>query len=215
MYEFLRGPLVWIAFAALLAGAIYKIWRLYKLADKEVQVLPYMSWRPALRSLLHWVVPFASRNMRQRPAMTIVAFVFHFCLLATPLLLMAHNALWFESWGVRLPSLPDCLADIMTLAVIAAGFFFAARRVTDPVVEYVSFASDWLLLAIAIGPFVTGFIAAHGWFPYEAMLALHIITGVVWLAAIPFSRLTHALYFVFTRAYLGSDMQGVRGSRDW
>ena len=125
MYEFLRGPLVWIAFAALLIGAVYKIWRLYKLADKEVQVLPYMSTKPALRSLMHWLIPFASRNMRQRPVMTVVAFAFHFCLIATPLLLMAHNApfdLGFLRAGIHLAGLqeiPNPVIDTQLLAMKA------------------------------------------------------------------------------------------------
>ena len=215
MYEILRGPLVWIAFLALFAGSAYRLVRLYQMVKADKITYAYMDTKFSLRSILHWIVPFASRNMRARPVMTVIAFAFHVCLLLTPLLLMAHNALWFESWGVRLPSVPDVVADGMTLVVILGGLFFLMRRIADPVVEYVTDTSDYLVLVIAVAPFVTGFLAAQGWFNYEITLLLHIATGVVWLAAIPFTRLTHMLYFVFTRAFMGCEFGAVRNARDW
>ncbi len=215
MYEVLRGPLVWIAFIALLCGAIYNVMRVLRLPKTDKVTYAYMDVKFSLRSIMHWIVPFASTNMRARPVMTVVAFAFHFCLIATPILLMAHNALWFESWGVRLPSIPDVVADVMTLVVVFGGLFLLTRRLVIPVVAYVTDAKDYLVLLIALGPFVTGFIAARGWFDYDAVLMLHIVSGVLWIAAIPFTRLTHMLYFVFTRAYMGSEFGAVRNSKDW
>ncbi len=215
MYEVLRGPLVWIAFIALLVGAVINMMRILRLPKKDKISYAYMDVKFSLRSIMHWIVPFASHNMRVKPVMTVVAFAFHFCLIATPLLLMAHNALWFESWGVRLPSLPGVVADVMTLVVVFAGLFFLMRRLVIPVVSYVTDAKDYLVLLIALGPFITGFIAARGWFDYDTVLMLHIVSGVLWIAAIPFTRLTHMLYFVFTRAYMGCEFGAVRNSRDW
>ena len=215
MYEILRGPLVWVAFIALLGGAIYNLWRVIDLPRKDKVTYAYMDVKFSLRSILHWIVPFASHNMRTRPVMTVVAFAFHVCLLATPLLLLAHNELWHESWGVRLPSVPGLLADGMTLVVVFGGLFFVMRRVTLPVVAYVTDWTDYVVLLIAIAPFVTGFIAARGWFAYDTIIVMHIVSGVVWLAAIPFTRLTHLLYFVFTRAFMGCEFGAVRNTRDW
>ncbi len=215
MYEILSGPLVWVAFLVFFGGAAYKLVRMFRLVRKEKVTFDYMDTRYGLRSILHWIIPFASKNMRVRPVMTVVAFLFHFCLLMTPLLLMGHNLMWFDAWGVRLPSLPDVVSDVMTLIVICGGMFFLSRRVASPVVSYVTDGSDYLILAIAVGPFVTGFLAAHGWFPYELMMTLHMITGIVWLIAIPISRLSHMFYFVFTRAYMGSEFGAVRNARDW
>ncbi len=47
------------------------------------------------------------------------------------------------------------------------------------------------------------------------MLILHIVTGASVLVAIPFTRLSHMLWFVFTRAYMGSEFGAVRNARDW
>ena len=215
LYGFARGPLVWIAFIVLVLGSIYKLARMLTLAKKDKVVYPYMSWKFSLRSLAHWLVPFATRSWRIQPAMTIATFAFHICLLATPILLLAHNVLLYESWGFRLPALPEPVADTMTLVVIFVGLFFLARRLFLPPVSYVTHASDWLVLLIAVAPFVTGFIATQGWLHYETMLLLHIFTGALWLMAIPFTRLSHMLYFVFTRSYMGCEFGAVRNSRDW
>ena len=84
-----------------------------------------------------------------------------------------------------------------------------------PEVKFVTFPSDYLLLAIAAAPFVTGFIAHHQWFDYETMVLIHMIAGAVMLMAIPFTRLSHMLFFPFTRAYMGSEFGAVRNARDW
>jgi hypothetical protein len=66
-----------------------------------------------------------------------------------------------------------------------------------------------------MAPFVTGYIAHQQWLPYKPMLTAHIITGALWLIAIPFTWLSHMLWFVFTRAYMGSEFGAVRKARDW
>ena len=86
MYEFARGPLVWIAFAILLVGSVYRIVSIAKLAKKDKVVWPYMNWSDGLRSIMHWVIPYGTTNMRMRPAFTLLSFLFHICLLLTPIL---------------------------------------------------------------------------------------------------------------------------------
>ena len=47
------------------------------------------------------------------------------------------------------------------------------------------------------------------------MVILHVVAGEIMLAAIPFTRLSHVVFAVFTRAYMGSEFGGVRHARDW
>jgi len=103
----------------------------------------------------------------------------------------------------------------MTVIVILAAIFFLVRRLVLSEVRYVTFPSDYALLAIALAPFLTGFLAYHQWLPYKTILILHILSGEIMLIAIPFTRLSHMLYFVFTRAYMGSEFGAVRNSKDW
>ena len=103
----------------------------------------------------------------------------------------------------------------MCVIVIAGCVYFLVRRITKPEVRYVTSVSDYVILALVAAPFLTGFLAYHQWFAYETMFLLHIVSGEVMLAAIPFTRLSHMLFAPLTRAYMGSEFGGVRHARDW
>lgn len=215
LYNFVRGPLVWIAFLVFIGGSIYRIREMVLLFKKEKIINPYMSLKFSLLSILHWIFPFASLNSRKRWVITTVTFFFHIGLVILPIFLLAHNVLIYESWGISWWTVSEGLADIMTMIVIACCIFFALRRVFAPEVRFVTFADDYLILAIAFLPFITGFLAYHQWlFPHKTMVILHMLFGAIMLMAIPFTRLIHMIYFFFTRAYMGSD-QAYRHSKDW
>jgi len=215
MYDLVRGPLVWLGFIIFVGGSLVKLLTIARLARREKTIWPTMSWRYGLRSLLHWLLPFNSRNMRMYPVLTVVSFLFHACRLVTPFFVMGHAVLWRQSWDIQWLSLPDSVADRMTLLVILAGGFLLLRRAALPEVRNVTSFKDTLLILLVIAPFLTGFIAHHQWLPYQTLIVLHIVTGVLWLAAVPFTWLAHMLWFVFTRAYMGSEFGAVRHARDW
>lgn len=215
LYNFVRGPLVWIAFFVFIGGSIYKIRELILLAKKEKVIMPFIDLKLSLRSILHWIIPFGSVNWRKRWVVTTVTFLFHICLVFTPIFLLSHNILWYESWGITWWTFSEGLADIMTIIVLVTCVFFFLRRIFAPQVRFVTFSSDFLILGIAFVPFLTGFLAYHQWLlPHKIMVIIHIITGAGMLIAIPFTRLAHMFYFFLTRAYLGSET-GFRGTIDW
>ena len=147
--------------------------------------------------------------------LTVVSYAFHLCLLITPLFLMGHAVLWQESWGVSWWSLPAPIADVMTLVVIFGCLFFVLRCIAAPEVRNVTTYQDFLLLLLVVAPFLTGLIAHHQWLPYQPVLIIHIVTGALFLMAIPVTWLSHMLWFAFTRSYMGSEFGAVRKSRDW
>lgn len=216
-YFFVTGPLAWVAFIIFIGGCLWRLINMLRMVnEKEKFIFTYMSWKYSLRSIFRWITPFATVNWRNHPVLTIVTFAFHLCLLITPVFLLAHTILWSESWlGISYWSLSDGMADIMTLVVICACIFFLVRRLTLPEVQFVTSASDYVILAMVAAPFVTGFIAYHQWFNYQFFLILHILAGEIMLAAIPFTRLSHMIFSPFTRAYMGSEFGGVRHARDW
>jgi len=132
-----------------------------------------------------------------------------------PLFLGAHILLWEEAFGVSLWSLPDALADGMTLVLIAAAIFLYARRRIRPEVRILTRSWDYFLLVMTILPFLTGFLAYHQWGPYEVLLILHILLGQLLLILIPTTKLAHMILFFFTRAFIGFEMGGRRGARSW
>ena len=215
MYEFARGPLVWAAFLILLLGGAYRIYWVITYSKKDKVVHPYITLKHSLRSLLHFSLPFGARVMRLRPLFTIVSFLFHICLVITPIFALGHTLLWRESWGVNLWSLPEWLATVMAAYVVLGVVFFALRRIADRSVRYVTSWKDYLLLTIVVAPFATGIMVHYHVFEYQLMIVLHIFTGALWLAVIPFTRVVHMLFYPFTRAYMGCEFGYVRGSKDW
>jgi nitrate reductase gamma subunit len=216
IYDIVRGPLAWAAFIVFIGGGLYRIVSMLILVNKkESFIFSYMSLWYSLRSIIHWIIPFGSVNSRRHPVMTIVTFAFHICLILVPVFLLAHVVLWDESFNITWWSLPDRIADIMTVIVIIACGYFLWRRLVLPEVKFVTSWSDYILLSIVAAPFVTGLFAYHQWFGYKFMLILHMLTGEIMLAAIPFTRLSHMLFFPFTRAYIGSEFGAVRHVKDW
>lgn len=216
LYNFLKGPMVWIAFLVFICGSAYRVISLIVLSRKDRVVYPYLSLKYTFRSLIHWLIPFGSRNMRLHPWMTIFAFIFHIGIILTPVLLYPHIVLWHKAWGIRWWSLPENIADLMTIIIIGCCVFFVLRRIFAAEVRYVTYASDYLIIAVVVGPFLTGFLAFHQLFvPYRLMLVLHILLGEMMLMAIPFTRLSHMLSFWLTRAHTGSEFGVSRHSKDY
>jgi len=216
LYNLASGPLAWVAFLLFFGGSVYRIVRMLMLvAQKERFIFSYMSWRYSLRSILHWITPFGTVNWRRQPVLTVVTFAFHICLLAVPIFLLSHVVLWDEAFGLSWWTLPDAVADGMTVIVILGAVYFLVRRLTQPEVKFVTSASDFVILAIVAAPFITGFLAYHQWFAYPLMMSLHVLAGDIMLAAIPFTRLSHMIFSPLTRAYMGSEFGKVRHARDW
>jgi len=215
MYNFVTGPLVWLSFIIFVAGSIYKITSMLKLAKKDKVIYPYMNLKFSFRSLAHWLIPFGGRNMRLRPVMTIVTFTFHLCLLLTPIFLVGHITLWDMAWGISWWGLPDALANAMTVFVIAGCVFLLLRRLLFLEVYNVTYLGDYAFLLIVFLTFLTGFLAHHQMVDYKPILTLHVLCGEIMLIAIPLTRLSHMLYFFFTRAYMGCEFGFVRNSKDW
>ena len=215
LYEIVRGPLAWAALLVFFLGILYRVVSMLIEARKDKVVYPYMSLKYGLRSLMHWLVPFGSVNMRKRPVMTVVTFVFHISLVLTPIFLLAHIVLVYESWRIQWWSMPEGVSDVLTVLVVLGCVFFLVRRIVAPEVKNVTYLSDYVLLSLVVLPFLSGFLAYHQLGPYHSMLIAHILTGEILLVAIPFTRLSHMFFFFFTRAYMGSEFGNVRNARDW
>ncbi|MDP4726720.1 MAG: respiratory nitrate reductase subunit gamma [Desulfobacterales bacterium] len=216
IYNFVSGPLAWLAFILFFGGCLYRLVRLFMLVkEKEPFIFTYMSWKYSLRSIFHWIIPFGTVNWRRHPVLTVVTFVFHIGLVIAPIFLLAHVILLDEALNLSWWALPDAWADVLTVVVIIGCVFFLVRRLTQPEVKFVTSASDFVILAIVAAPFITGFIAYHQWIDYPVMMVLHVVAGEVLLVSIPFTRLSHMLFSPFTRAYMGSEFGKVRHARDW
>ena len=216
MYEILTGPLLWITFIIFIGGMCARLAFLFSLSRKIDRVVyNHASFSWAVKSIVHWLVPWGSASMRNQPVFTLMVFSFHLTLLSVPLLLNAHNIMWDEAFGLSLWSIPDNVADAMTIVLIASACFLVIRRIRRAEVRILTGAWDYTLLILTTAPFITGLLAYHQWGPYETLLILHILSGQVLLILIPFTKLSHMILFFFTRAFIGFEMGGRRGARSW
>ncbi len=219
MYDFIRGQLISIAFVIFILGLIFQVIQFFKLTRKKEWVYPPLEIKAGKKSARQWVnfclASFNGTLWKTDPLVTIVTTVFHVCLVLVPIFLFGHNLLLDQSWGMSLFSLPERFADGLTIVVLICAGYFLMRRLCLARVRAISTFYDYLVLFIAIAPFLTGCLAYHQWFDYPTVMIVHILSGELMLITIPFTKLGHMLFFFLYRFLIGSEYSFTRGSRAW
>lgn len=216
MYEFLTGPMAWLAFGIFFIGLIVRTVLYIKGLDWKLDRVTYSvntayGVKGAVRSILFWLFPYGTHSWRNNPWFTLWVFAMHIGLLLTPVFLLGHMILIKQRWGFGWWTLSDGAADFFTILVIVAVLFLILRRIALPEVRFITSVYDYLLLAVAVAPFLTGFIARHQAADYYFWIIAHIICGEIFLVAIPFTKLSHFVLFFLSRAQLGMDYGIKRG----
>jgi nitrate reductase gamma subunit len=221
MYDFVGTKLVSIAVIIFVLGLIYQGNQFFKLTRKKEWILPPLplATKPKKKTAGQFVVNcLASLNgtlWKTYPFMTVATSVFHVFLILIPIFLLGHNILFSQSWGFSLWSLPESISDVLTWVVFVCAGFFLARRLFLARVRAITTAYDYLVLLIAVAPFLTGYFAYHQWFHYDTVMTLHILTGEIMLITIPFTKLGHMLFFFLYRFLIGNEYSFARGARAW
>ncbi len=227
------GPgfiLAWVLFALGCAWRVIQFSRLTRLAQHTpaagVQLTaprPEIADREFLLRGESWLGRLFSRYRRWErgtvfgghPVMARVSLVFHLLLFLVPLLLPAHNNLLSRALGVGLPSLPAPLLDMLTLVFLVIGGFFLARRILVPRVRILSTLGDYAILLLVVAPFITAYAAHHRWLDYHALLMAHTFVGEALIAAIPFTKLGHMPFLIFSRFFTASEYSLKTAGRRW
>ncbi len=217
MYELLTGPLLWASFAIFVIGLAYRIVWYIKGLHWQLDRVAYgahfgRGMKGALLSILAWLVPFGCANWRMKPGFMTMFFGFHIGLVGVPLFLEGHAVLLKEGLGISWPTMSMFAADTLTIIMLVSACFIIARRILLPEVRIITDWKDWLVLAITVAPFITGYMAVHEvGEAYRLWLLAHIITGEIMLVAIPFTKLFHVVGFFLSRGQLGMDFGIKRG----
>ena len=216
MYAFLTGFMFWLALAVFGLGVLVRTflyvkglkWNLDRVA---YGAYPLAGFKGALRSVWKWLLPFGTQGWRKQPLMTMVVFGFHIGAVAVPLFLLAHNLILRQKVGISLPTLDQGAADVLTWVVLISALFLVLRRIALPEVRILTTWYDYLILVIAVAPFLTGLLARYELGGSSFWLPAHILSGEILLMAIPFTKLSHAFLFFASRAQLGMDYGIKRG----
>ena len=214
--DFIMGPMVWIAFLIFIGGLGFKtVYFIREVKHKESYIFSYLTLFHSLRSIGAWLIPFFPVSTRQKPFFYGLSYLFHLLLFTVPIFLSAHVVLVQEAFNISWPVFDDHTADALTVFVVVCLVFFCGRRIMVPDVKFLTSPTDFLLIAVVLLPFLTGFFAYHQFFAYRWVMIVHILCGELMLIMIPFSRFSHMMFAPFTRAYTGSEFGNVRHARDW
>lgn len=223
-YEFVRGPLALIAFLVFIAGMAYQVYNFIKLTRDVRPIWPAPQAKAQTpgsveKSEQDYQIPrlalLRSTILGVNPFMTLMTTIFHVCLIITPVFLLAHNVLLEDSWGISLPSLSEGTADVMTVILMLCALYFLLRRIFVRKVRSITNTYDYVVLFVAVAPFLTGFLAYHQFLAYKPMLILHILLGELMLVLIPFTKLFHIVFFFTNRFFVRNEFSLARGIRIW
>ncbi|MBC2717608.1 MAG: hypothetical protein HF978_20080 [Desulfobacteraceae bacterium] len=222
LLDFIRGPLVWLSFIIFGLGLIVQTFRLLNLTQKKEtrRLAPGKEFVPqatlSKRECFFRRLAFLKITIiGQNACMVMFSFLFHVCLVITPIFLLGHNVLLDTSFGFSFISFSEKTSDTLTLIVLMSGLVFLLRRLLLPRVRILTTVYDFILLFVAIAPFLTGYLAHHHIFNYNIMIILHILSGELMLVMIPFSKFFHMVFFFISRFMIISEHSMGAPKRSW
>jgi len=241
IYQFVGGPLVWFSFIVFFAGTIHQIHRFFAEYSEQKATPEYcppgfkkqppIGWfsKGAIQTRFKMLTDWFSKENRTRnialfratnvfgihPVTSWTTLIFHVCLVIAPFYVLAHNLLLEEALGISFFSWSEAFIDGMTTVLLVCGAYFLYRRLFVRRVRAITTIYDYVMLLIAIAPFLTGFLAYHQIYDYQTMVILHILAGELMLIAIPYTKFAHMIYFFLQRFFVASEYSFGKGDRRW
>jgi nitrate reductase gamma subunit len=209
--QFFRGPFFRIALLVFVGGMAYRLVRIVFLGWPRDRVKSRGSKatgvvKTYLKGLLVLpFIPWIKRTFGRNPLTYIAGGLFHLALLGVIIFGTPHMLVWKSLLGFGWPTLPQPVTDWLAAVGIVALVILLINRLTQPVLKLITRAPVWLNWTLVFLPFVTGYVMTHHlWFRYEVLFSLHMITVDVLLIWIPFSRISHFLFYFFSRTFQGA-----------
>ena len=209
---FARGPFFQVALLVFIAGMFYRLARVV-----------FLGWTPDrvpargskvggaavsfLKGILIWpFIPWVKNTFNRNPIIYMAGGLFHLGLFVVLFLGTAHMLVWKSLLGFGWPTLPMPIVDWLAAGAIVAMIALFVNRLVNPVLKLISGPAEWLNLLFVFLPMVTGYIMTHHlWFRYEVLFSLHMLTVDVLLIWIPLSRISHFMFYFFSKAIHGAD----------
>ena len=165
---------------------------------------------PALYSLGNVAMPWAMESTRKNIPFYLSFVVFHIGV-AVGIFLAFISSLYRPL--VEIPAVADAFMVILGAATLV-GLIRIIRRFRSPVLRLISSPDDYFSVMMLTGWFFTGALAqAHiaGLLPSQWYLVLFLGATSFFLLYVPFSKISHYLYYPFSRFWIGRTL-GHRGS---
>ena len=217
LLEFARGPALQWSISIFIVGVLWRLLGVFLLRTKKDLSEPRnpAAWKGLrLIALRSW----PRREFLEGTAFgEVMGYAFHVGFLVS-LFFFAPHVLFFGDVargligtdlrglvGVGWPALPNGIVTLVSAVSVAALVAVLVHRMVNPVKRLISNFDDWFSWLVTIAPLVTGMAAfSHlaGW-PYERLLALHLLAVELLLVWFPFGKLMHAFTIFAARGATG------------
>ncbi len=209
--EFTRGPLFQVALLIFVAGMFYRLVRVVMLGWGPDRVKSKGSKLGGVavtyaKALVIWpFIPWVKNTFNRNPLIYLAGGMFHLGLFIVLFLGTAHMLVWKSLIGFGWPTLPLPIVDWFAAATIVAMIALFINRLLNPVLKLISGPAEWLNLLVVFLPMVTGYMLTHHlFFRYETLFSLHMLVVDALLIWIPFSRISHFMFYFFSRTVHGA-----------
>ncbi len=200
-----RGTGLNIAVAIFTFGILIRLVEIFMLGrSQNLAELRGNGIKAGFRTMISRSVPPDRNSMRRSMYSFIAGYGFHMGLFVVLFLLTPHIQLFQSVLGFGWPALPTPLVDLFAVIALISLLAILWRRLTHPVIRYLSTPQDYLVWAATFLPLLTGYMSYHHlWLPYSWLLGIHLLSVEFLLILFPFSKLTHAFTLFISRWYTG------------
>ncbi|MGQ9674078.1 MAG: hypothetical protein ACUVX1_00220 [Chloroflexota bacterium] len=208
--SFARGPLYDASVAVLVVGMAYRLIRVMALGWK-LDRAPVKGSRVSgvaisyAKGAIVWpFIPWLQNTFSRNPVIYLAGGLFHLGLFVTVFFSASHVQEWSKSLRFGWPPLPAPIVDWFAATAILAIIVLAINRKVNPILKMLTGPGEMLNLLMVFLPMITGYVHAHQlWFGYEMSFSLHMLAVCALHVYIPFSRISHCVFYFLSRAIHG------------
>jgi hypothetical protein len=165
------------------------------------------SFKGIVYSLANIAMPWSMESTRHNFFFYLQFVVFHLAVAAN----ITMSFVIPYSPGLMKPMIVVRLLQILFAAACAIGCYRMYRRINNPAIRQISTPDDFFSLGLlTVWSFASIFAAPNRPDLGEGPLMAYFIMTAFFLVYVPFSKISHYLYYPFTRFYFGRTM-GYRG----
>ncbi len=200
--EIAKGPAFRFALAILLLGLLRQVLLTLNGAFTAIRRAGnrHLAYREIVKETLKWIFPI-HRLHRARPLQSVASFAFHGGLILAVAFLRNHIDLLQANVGIGWMALPRPLLDGATWFAIVGIIILLFYRLYSTPVRALSTMMDYILLILLLSVIGSGYLAGQVWnpIPYDVLMLLHTLTGIVLALLLPFTKIVHCVLFPLTR----------------